>query len=867
MGQSWRTMLLAATAVAALSGWASTASAADPQGANVGATQRTFNIPPQSLSSALIAFGEQSRLQFTIASDIATGKTTAGLSGHYTVQQGLQRLLAGSGLTWRFSAANTVIIEAPIPGVRTLGAVEVEGTQTDSFAALNGFGRGTGSNGSSDPTATEGTGSLTTNGASVASKAPEALKDTPQSVTVITAERIHEQNLTDLTSALNYAPGVTLEQETGITTFFYSRGFQITAFQIDGGAPLDLGANGAYRTTPNLAEYDNVQVLRGSDALFGGAAQPGGVVSLDRKRPLEHNQLIVDLNGGSWDNYQAQVDATGPIGFDGHLRARLVASDQDRNFYYHASHQNKAFVYGVLEGDLGPDTLVRAGVSYEHQLDTKWNTYGLPTYSDGSDLGLSRSTNLSPLWNRFDISTTEVFAALEHRFNADWGLKVNFTRLAQDSPENVGQNYGFIYRDDPSLSNFGENQASRLNYTSVQYAADAALNGEFQWLGHEQAVTIGADYAVSNSSQSNYSESVNIPIDVFAFNPASLNPEPQHLLLKSEIPEEKQEQWGGYIKLNIQPIDKFHLIGGVRLSSYWYIENEVFFHHSPPTPSFTSSSTNDQSGVLTPYGAATYALTPEVTAYASYADIFQPQGNVLDLTGKALPPVTGATYEAGIKGALRGGKLNASLAIYYTDESNQAVAYAGNCLVPSGCYLNSGTVISQGVDLELSGELLPGWQFQGGYTLNVNRQNQAFLDAGYGNGLNSTYTTQQPEHQVKLWTAYTPTGGFSAWTVGGGLRMESARSTVGSVCSVELDPTTGNCSTNVYVPFAFTQGLYTVIDLRAAYKINSHWQAALDLTNIGDTHYYATAAATGTSFGRNFYGEPRAFMFSIRAKY
>lgn len=852
---------LVATSMLTAPGWATAQTAPNAAAAS---QSYTLHIPSGGLETALVQFANATGLQLIYSPELTRGLSSSGLDGRTTAGAGLAQLLGGTGLTYRIVNAKTVVIEKPIPGARTLGAVQVEGMQAQGFTALNGFGAGAGSNGGSDPTATEGTGSLTTNGANVASKTPQGLKDTPQSVTVMTQERIQQQNLTDLTSALEYTPGVTNVEVNSIQTTFYSRGFQISTFQIDGGAPLDNGYNSNYKTTPNLAEFDDVQILRGSDALFGGAGQPGGVVNLARKRPLDHEQFTGDLSVGSWDNERVQGDITGPIGFDGHLRARLVVSDQDRDFFYDRAHQNKAFIYGVVEGDVGPNTVVRAGFSYEHQHNTGWDFDGLPRYSDGADIGLSRSTSLNASWSRWGISTPEFFAAIEHKFNPNWGVKLNFTGLSQDSTQVYNFNGGFIIRGDPSASNFGEEAFERVDFHSSQYAFDATLNGEFQLFGLKQTLVIGSDYSITSNRYTTYYSyfPVAVPISAFSFDASSLNPEPVTPQKSSYVPS-VQSQVAGYMTMNLQPVRNLHVMAGFRLSGYWNKDGEDFYYQSS-TPFYTYASKNDSTEIVTPYAAATYSLTPEISLYASYADIFQAQGYALSPTGQTLAPVTGVTYETGVKGAFEGGKLNASLAVYYTDASNQAAPYSGVCLVGYSCYLNVGAVISQGVDLEFSGQILPGWQAQAGYTYNQNQYNKVFLSTYYGNGLNSAYTTQQPKHQLKLWTAYTPGGQFTRWTVGGGLRLESARSNVGYLCSVELSLATGACPSGIYVPYAFTQGLYAVLDLRVAYKLNDHWQAALNLTNVGDTRYYTTV---GSSSGGNFYGEPRAFMFSVRASY
>ncbi len=83
---------------------------------------------------------------------------------------------------------------------------------------------------------------------------------------------------------------------------FYSRGFAIERLQIDGGAPMDIGHPTSYGLIPqiDMAEYDHAEVLRGADGLFNGYGDPGGVINLARKRPLDHSQLVVEGQYGSW---------------------------------------------------------------------------------------------------------------------------------------------------------------------------------------------------------------------------------------------------------------------------------------------------------------------------------------------------------------------------------------------------------------------------------------------------------------------------------------------------------------------------------------------------------------------------------------
>jgi outer-membrane receptor for ferric coprogen and ferric-rhodotorulic acid len=861
-----RICLSAASAIALIAGLGAAPTPAAAQTDSAAAEQTiSFNVPAGPLDAALRQFSDKTGFQMVYGTAIVQGLKTAGVSGRMTPQEALAHLLARTALTFHMPEPHTVIIEAvpvAIAGARTLGAVQVEGVQTDAFAPLNGFGAGAGSNGSSDPTATEGTGSFTTNGASVASKAPQSLKDTPQSVSVLTQERIQQQNLTDLTAAVSNLPGVTVTENSGVQSGYISRGFTIGTYQIDGGAPQSLSLGGFQSVDQNLAEFDNVQIIRGSDALFGGAGQPGGVVSLDRKRPLDHDQVNLDFDLGSWNNYLAQADVTGPTGFDGALRGRLVVEDQDRDFFYKVAHSDTDFIYGVLEGDLGPNTLVRVGGSFERQNNPGYNALGLPRYSDGGDLELPRSTCLCATWGYWNFKTSELFGALEHRFNNDWQLKINVTRTDRKSDDLEPYIEGQVNRGAPTGSGEGISAFNQPGLDDTKYAADANLAGSFSLFGHKQKFVFGIDYARETAFTDQGVSSLNVPIpNIYNFQPAVLDPEPALPQVQSNT-NTLQQQYGGYATLNLQFTDTLHATGGVRVSAYSY--NEAMAALSSNNQLVQDYlSTFQSKWVRTPYAAILYDMTKSVSLYASYADIYQSQAGDLDPTGRPLPPVTGVTYEAGAKGAFRGGKLNASIAYYYTDESNQAIfdfPALGQCAIGFFCFLSSGEIKSQGVDLEVSGELLPGWQVQADYTYNENAYGNAYeIEDKSG-----TYTQQQPKHQVKTWTAYTLPGIYHAWTVGGGLRLESARSVAGSVCSVAVDPTTGACAPETFVPFNFTQGFYAVADLHVGYKINNHWKAALNITNINDARYYTTV---GSSSNSNFYGEPRAFMLSVHATF
>lgn len=840
-----------------------------------------FDVPAGTLSSALLRFGSQAGLQFNVDSRLTDGKRTPGLHGRYSVEGGLTELLAGSGLTFRFSGPRSVVIEAlPDTGdARVLGPLRIEGA--DSGAAVNGV------NGSTDATATEGTGSFTSGALGIASKTPLSIKDTPQSVSVVTHQRLVEQNITDFSSLMNHAPGITtITGGNGpLEAQFYSRGFRIQRMQLDGGAPLDIqNANWGLVPQLDMAVYDHAEILRGADGLFNGYGDPGGVISLVRKRPLDHFQAIGEAQVGSWSNYRTTFDVTGPLALDGRLRGRAVAVWQDQNFFYDTASNEKKLVYGVLDYDLTPSTLVGLGASRTWQ-DSVPFTSGLPRYQDGTDLGLPRATCLCFPYNRYDIDTTEVFGWLEQSFGEHWSLKANLARTKQERSWKYGTVSGTV--------NPITRQGAFLSQTmgdgvSTQTTADLTLAGSFELFGHRQQLMVGTNYAKADGGgMTTYtaplsSFSNTAPVDVLNFDPN----DPAYYERTSGLrslyyPKHLTEQQGAFATLRLTFWEPLHLNLGVRYSRFKrdteylgycttaggctdWATGETYAQGAQWSHITFDYDTDDVS--WPPTVALVYDASDTVSVYASFTDIYQEQTTSVDFSGNPLDPITGSNIEAGVKWAAGDGRLNATLALYRVEQDNIA-AYAGYSpdFVYDGvhicCYNRDSDLrrLSEGVDLEVTGELLPGWQIAASYTWNDNKE-EGSDSWNNGDPLQSRF----PKQLFKLWSSYQFQGGdwLQRLSVGGGVNAQSRGYYRGRVC-LGFDETGAIC-TGGNVAYDFEQGFYAVFAARAAWRIDNRWQVALNLNNLLDRRYYQTI---GNTVSGNWYGEPRNFTLSLRGQF
>ena len=156
------------------------------------------------------------------------------------------------------------------------------------------------------------------------------------------------------------------------------------------------------------------------------------------------------------------------------------------------------------------------------------------------------------------------------------------------------------------------------------------------------------------------------------------------------------------------------------------------------------------------------------------------------------------------------------------------------------------------MDIEVSGEIVSGWQILAGYTFNDN-QNKA--DSG-------RYSTVTPKHLFKLWSSYALKGSLSGLKLGGGLTAQSSNYQRGFTKS--YIPGVGFAGPDI--PFNVIEPGYVLVDLFAQYRLNKNWSATLNVNNIFDKKYYQTVTSNNPGAG-NWYGAPRNFLLSMQYSY
>ena len=679
----------------------------------------------------------------------------------------------------------------------------------------------------------------------------------------MTRQRIDDQQLKTLDDLMIRTPSVTVQSNDTVNSSFYSRGFQITSFQIDGNSPLygdGAFASGNNTSQLDLAMFDSVEVLRGSDALYGTSGEPGGTINLVRKKPTSQFQVKALALAGSWNNYRGELDVGGSIMANGRIRGRLISVYEDRKYFYDYGKSDKQLFYGIVEADITSSTMFTAGGNVMRQDFGTFNAFGLPRYSNGEDIGLPRNFYLGGPDDRWLRKSNKQFIRLDQAIGTNWTLGIEASRAES---KNYRREMSWYEAIDPlTLTGLSTFRDREFNYKETQQTLDAVLKGAFSLLGREHKVILGANInkrKTSTVGAVRVNSKVTLSPNIFEFNPLDYISNEPYAILNKANPTIVEK--GVYGSLVAQITDPLKLIFGGRLS--WYKYDAIFINPDWNTGVIgndISLTKYQDNTVFTPYLGVVYGLIEQWSTYGSITETYKSQASNRKgpLPGTLLDPITGRSYEVGIKGSLFNERLNTALAFYSIKRNGQASpdpAYppTSGDLGSNCCYLDDGRIVSRGVDIEVSGEIVDGWQILAGYTFNDNKNRAA----------SGRYSTVTPKHLFKLWSTYELKGTLNGLRLGGGITTQSSNYQKGSART--FNQTTGRYD-GPSIPFEFTVPGYVLVDLFAQYCLNKHWAATLNVNNIFDKKYYQTVANTNPSAG-NFYGEPRNFLVSMRYSY
>ncbi|MFT4103405.1 MAG: TonB-dependent receptor plug domain-containing protein, partial [Burkholderiaceae bacterium] len=528
-------------------------------------TPRSFDVPAGTLDQALSRLGRQAGAQIAVNAELTAGLTSPGVSGSYTVTDALQRLLAGTGLEAVRDAGGEYTLRKAAPGAaREAGPPQAQNREA-VLPPVVVQGRA--------DLATEGTGSYTTRSSSAATGLNLSLRETPQSVSVMTRERLDDQNLTTLTGTLEQVTGLALDGSGGgggATTMqtVHSRGFQLDNVVYDGlPIPIGLFGNNAWDgwASVSMDPVDSVTVVRGSTGLMTGNGQPGGTIALTRKRPTESLQGSVAMTLGRWNERRIVADVGGPLNQAGTLRGRMVASYDEGNSWLQRFANHGDTVYGVLEADLGKKT--QLALAYQQGRRTSTGIAAgagfATTDTDGRPTPFGRSDNANAAWSRRESRYQNLLASLDHRFNADWSAKVRYLIGSGD----IDRKYAMANRQ-PSADGSYEVYARSNKDGPDTRAFSFSLDGRYRLWGQESQLTVGMNgYSFDFRASHDLEDYSTMPGPITAWD--GRFPEPDWSTIKdADTYDAKVRQYGLFINNRLKINEPLSLITGLRLSNW-----------------------------------------------------------------------------------------------------------------------------------------------------------------------------------------------------------------------------------------------------------------------------------------------------------
>ncbi|THF66160.1 TonB-dependent siderophore receptor [Pseudothauera nasutitermitis] len=575
---------------------ACTALAGQPRPAHAQATQtaQRYDIPAGPLDQALNRFAAEAGILLTIDGRLTAGKRSPGLRGEAGIAQALQRLLEGTGLEAYEGDSGYQLRRTPsVSGGETvLGTVQVKAASLGS--------------------ATEGSGSYTTRATSTATRLPLSLRETPQSVSVVTRQQMDDQGLEHIADVLQQTPGITVNRDNTEGYSFYARGFQVENFQFDGVASLAT-AGGNVRDNYSIADsaiYDRVEVLKGATGLVNGAGLPSGVINMVRKRPTADFQGHASVGVGSWDHYRAEVDLSSPLAESGAIRGRVVgAAQHNRSFIEHLKNRQELF-YGIVEADLAPATILSVGFDVQRNRNDASSNSHLPAFfSDGSPAKFSRSTNAADVWAERNHDTQRMFATLDHSFGSGWNLKATLNQRKYQSREIIaGMTMATIDPVTHSVAHgFYAGGAARFHTDTKEKGLDLQLSGSYSLFGREHQIVLGYANARTNAVSRRWDGDTDALIPD-AFNWDNRATEPAFYDWWSTF-DVKARQKIGYAATVFEATERLSLILGARNTDYsWSLD-------SVNANGVSSRTATKVSGEVTPYAGLTFDVDAWHTVY------------------------------------------------------------------------------------------------------------------------------------------------------------------------------------------------------------------------------------------------------------
>jgi iron complex outermembrane receptor protein len=628
-------------------------------------------------------------------------------------------------------------------------------------------------------------------------KTDTPLRETPQSISVVTADRVTDQGATNVQESLRYVPGVFADAYGADSRGDYPRiRGQDPNIYLDGTRVVNTFNFNEWRPEPYTLE--RIEVLRGPSSVLYGDTSTAGLLNLISKRPQAESANEIGVQYGSFNRKQVQLDSTGKLTKDGEWLYRFIGVFRDSNTQTDYVKDDRILLAPSLTWRPTNNTSWTVLGTYQKD-KTGSTTAFLPhegTLYPGPNgfIPVSRFTS-EPGWDRYQTETGAVSSLFEHRFSDALTVRQNmryahvegiYHGLYPDVYSNPDNPFldaerrtvaRYIWARDSVKDNFTSDNNAELKFATGALLHKTLFGVDYR--GYKERASSGSGYDAT-------------PFDLYA--PIYTGVTPPTM---SAEPDLRQSQLGLYAQDQLR-LGPWLAVLGLR--------------HDDVT-SDTQGSPVEHYQATTGRAALMYELPFGVTPYVTYAQSFNPVfGSGVCATVCA--PQRGEMVELGFKyNPTPGNAING--AIFDTTERNRLASDPDNPLLS----IQTGKVRIRGAELEVLTRVTPELDLIGAYT---------YLDARVESGDNAgKHVETVPGQQASLWAKYRLTLlGLPDVTLGGGVRY------IG---------TSWDGTDTIRTPD------YTLFDAMVRYETGP-WRLQVNASNLFDKRHVTTCLARGDCF-------------------
>ncbi|GJD15206.1 ferrichrome-iron receptor [Rivularia sp. IAM M-261] len=657
--------------------------------------------------------------------------------------------------------------------------------------------------------------------ASTATRTDTPIRDIPQSIQVVPRQVLEDRRVRTVTEAVETVSGVVENfRYLGSTT----GGRIIRGFPVFGSIRNGFREISSANPTVPIGTIEQVEVLKGPSSVVLGAVEPGGIINYVTRQPLSTPYYKLGLEVGNYGRYQPSIDLSGPLTADKNVLYRFIAGYERQDSFQKFANLEITTIAPSIAVKLGERTDINLYYEYSRYF-TNPPVIEVPLLSDGSLPPRSLFPGY-PFVNLADFDAHKFGYTFTHRFNDDWQIRNNLAVTIANNERRELQ-YPSELLDDRFLDGF---QRFDFFVTDKYYVGQIDLLGKFKTGSISHQLLVGFDVNILDTNYT-YLDPFGVPDGSLAVPRLDIrNPDYNAVRTRPEVFAYPafvgtDRSYGFYLQDQIAFSDNLKLLIGGR---YDWLSSKSGTVDVDPT------SQND--GAFSPRIGLVYQPSKNVSLYTSYSQSFNPSiGRNPD--NKPFEPTRGTQYEVGVKTDFLDGRLSATLAAYNITKTNVLTPDPDPVLAQRGFQVQVGEQLSRGIELDVTGEILPGWKIITSYahtdaTVTVDNS----IPSTVGNRLANV-----PQNQASLWTTYEIQKG-NLQGLGFGLGLFYIGERQGNLANL------------------FQVGDYLRTDAAIYYRRNG-FNAAINIRNLFDIDY-----ASSVSFGNRFQvsrGEPFTIVGSV----